>query len=305
MVKISVVMAVYNGAARLSPTIDALLAQTETDFELIVVDDGSTDATLSVLDDYASRDPRIRVIRAAHGGLTASLIRGCAEASAPLIAREDCGDLSHPERLRLQSRVFDAQPDVVLVSCGSRFLGPEGEDLFTIQRDGEKVRQSLLHDDVDHILGIGHHSSAMFRTDVYRRVGGYRREFYFAQDLDLWVRLAAEGRIVIVNETLHDGVVDVSTVSGRYRREQIELAKIALQLRSVSSEEETRRLLAQAAAIGPRDRPMSRVQRAKALYFIASVLAKNANPAWRRYLRESLRLHPLQVRGWLLAVRQR
>src|SRR5436853_2023556 len=100
--KISVVMAVYNGGAELAPTLDSILGQSEADFELIAVDNGSFDDTPAVLRHYAARDGRLRVIRQENAGLTAALIRGCAAASAEVIARHDCGDRSHPERFARQ-----------------------------------------------------------------------------------------------------------------------------------------------------------------------------------------------------------
>jgi glycosyltransferase involved in cell wall biosynthesis len=91
-VKLSVVMSVLNGAGDLARTLDSIFAQTERDFELIVIDDGSTDDTPSIL--ARQSDPRIRVITQPNEGLTRALIRGCEAARAPLIARHDCGDVS-------------------------------------------------------------------------------------------------------------------------------------------------------------------------------------------------------------------
>src|SRR5438309_11131114 len=115
MPAISVVMGVYNGASTLAATLDSILGQTEGDFECIVVDDGSTDATAAVLDEYASRDPRIRVIRQANAGLTRALIAGCASARGTYIARHDAGDLSDARRFALQRRTLDADSSVAFV----------------------------------------------------------------------------------------------------------------------------------------------------------------------------------------------
>ena len=97
---ISVVMGVFNEAAVLAPTLDSILAQTERDFELIVVNDGSTDPRVGeILAEYARRDARLRVLTQANAGLTRALIDGCARASAPWIARQDADDVSLPGRL--------------------------------------------------------------------------------------------------------------------------------------------------------------------------------------------------------------
>ena len=87
-------MSVYNGATELSVTIDSVLTQDGVGLEFIIVNDGSTDATGSLLDDYARRDARVRVIHQENKGLTASLIRGCAAANGEFIARQDVGDIS-------------------------------------------------------------------------------------------------------------------------------------------------------------------------------------------------------------------
>ena len=113
---VSVVMSVYNGAPLLRETMDSILAQEDVDVELVVVNDGSTDGSGAILDDYARRDRRVRVIHQENRGLTRALIAGCAAARAPLIARHDAGDLSHPRRLIKQKSAFSAAPDLAFVS---------------------------------------------------------------------------------------------------------------------------------------------------------------------------------------------
>ncbi|MCU1245929.1 MAG: glycosyl transferase, partial [Acidobacteria bacterium] len=240
---ISVVMAVYNGARRLRPTIESILGQTDRDFELVVVDDGSTDGTPAILASYAELDPRVRVITQPNTGLTRALIRGCGEARGRLIARQDCGDESHPERLARQRALIDSAPDIVLVSCATAYRGPEGELLYDVSGEGDEVRQSLLRDGVDSVRGLTHHGSAMFRRAAYQEAGGYRAEFYFAQDLDLWTRLARLGRIEFLPQVLYDAVIEPRAISAAYRDKQIESAAISLALRDERSSERERQAL--------------------------------------------------------------
>src|SRR6187455_3363395 len=96
---VSVVMSVYNGAKCLRDSVQSVLAQEGVDFEFIIVDDGSTDASGSLLSEFAESDSRVRVIHQHNRGLTRALIQGCAAARGPFIARQDCGDLSLPGRL--------------------------------------------------------------------------------------------------------------------------------------------------------------------------------------------------------------
>src|SRR4051812_15394116 len=102
---ISVVMSVYNGAATLTATLESILSQSDSDFEVVVVDDGSTDATAEILRRTAAADQRLRVLRQENRGLTAALIVGCQTARAPIIARHDCGDRSLPGRLAMQREI--------------------------------------------------------------------------------------------------------------------------------------------------------------------------------------------------------
>lgn len=299
MVRLSVVMAVYNGANELAATLDSIFAQSESDFELIVVDDGSTDATASLLASYS--DPRLRVITQANSGLTRALLRGCSEARAEFIARHDCGDRSHPERFRKQLAMF--AEDVVLVSCATGYEGPGGEPLYVARANAEAVERSLRSDDVHHIRGLTHHGSAMFRRDAYRAAGGYRPELYFAQDLDLWVRLAARGRIAIVDEVLYTARVDVTAISSIHRPEQIETAKLILAMRDEPAR--TAELLARAAAIRRSPRKRSRRAEARALYFIATCLRRQRDGRWRDYARQARARDPLFLRAWALLVRPR
>src|SRR5439155_4002224 len=130
--EVSVVMSVYNGASHLVATLDSILSQEGVEFEFIVVNDGSTDKSGQILDDYAQRDSRLRVIHQENTGLTRALIRGCDAARGEFIARQDAGDLSLPGRLVRQRVILDAEPAVVIVSCATRFLGPSEEELYTV-----------------------------------------------------------------------------------------------------------------------------------------------------------------------------
>ena len=292
--KLSVVMAVFNGASALGTTLDSILAenggQTERDFELIVVDDGSTDATPSILAGYAARDARIRVLPQANAGLTRALIRGCAEAKSDVIARHDCGDRSHPERFARQLEWI--ANGAAVVSCATRFVDPDGDLLYISRADGEDVRRSLLSDDASHIHALPHHGSAMFRRDAYARAGGYRAEFRVAQDLDLWIRIARDGgTFAVIDDVLYDATVDPRSISGTARATQVRLTGIAVALRDGHG------TLAGAAAVTPP--PVTPRSEAAALYFIGKCLLQQRNPKGRRYLRQAIRRDPWHWRAWL------
>jgi glycosyltransferase involved in cell wall biosynthesis len=292
--KISVVLAVYNDATHIGATLDSILAQTESDFELIAVDDGSTDATPEILESYSSSDKRIRVITQSNTGLTRALIRGCAEARADLIARHDSGDLSYPDRFRRQLALF--REDVVLVACTTEFVGPEMEPLYEVKVDPEKTRRSLLSDDAKHLHGISSHGSAMFSRTAYQTAGGYREAFQLAQDLDLWVRLARIGRFDSdQGEPLYRYRVEPRSLTTVNHDRQNELKNIIVALREGGDE---KTLLAKAASVRPRKSKSGRAK-APGLYFIGRCLRKRRDPRARKYFAKAVAHNPFHLRAWV------
>jgi glycosyltransferase involved in cell wall biosynthesis len=294
--KISAVMGVFNGAATLPATLDSILAQTDGDFELIVVDDGSSDQTPDVLRRYAAEDGRIRIIRQANAGLTRALVAGCEAARGEFIARHDNGDRSRPDRFARQLAAF--APGVVLVSCGARHVGPDSEFLYDATAAGD-IGASLLHDPVERIRGLPHHGTAMFRRDAYIAAGGYREQFRYAQDLDLWIRLAGRGRVVVLPEILYEARFETNAISATRRGDQVALAGIAIALRDGAGPS----LLESAREIGSAPRTRRRRDETAALYFVASCLRRNRNPGYKRYARAVLRRNPFHLRSWLLLMR--
>lgn len=285
--RLSVVMAVFNGARTVDATLQSILTQTERDFELIVIDDGSTDDTPAILD--RCNDPRLRVITQSNVGLTRSLIRGCAEARAGIIARHDCGDRSRPERFARQLALLEQGHAVV--SCATRFVDADGDFLYVSRANGEDVRRSLLHDDARNIYALPHHGSAMFRRDAYARAGGYREPFRVAQDLDLWIRIARDGgTFAIDDEVLYEATVDARSISGTAREAQVRLTEIAVALRDGSGSLDDARAI-QPARTTPRGE-------AAALYFIGKCLLRQKNAKGLRVLRDAVKRDPLHWRAW-------
>ena len=299
-VDVSVVMGVYNGSAEISATLDSLFAQEGVAFEIVVVDDGSTDDTSGVLARYS--DSRIRVIRQENQGLTRALVRGCAEANGKYIARQDAGDLSKPERLVEESSLLDASDDVVLVSCWTEFVGPCDEHLFYAKGNGLADRPlSILDPSRPHGLidGPTSHPSVMFRRDAYRRTGGYRGAFYYAQDWDLWYRLGAIGKFQMVPKTLYVTRVTPTAISSSARNAQLALAELserAMRWRLRGEADDA--VVELAAKIGPSRGRVTRVGRARSLYFIGEALRRNHDPRARRYLVEALGTWPLLPKAW-------
>jgi glycosyltransferase involved in cell wall biosynthesis len=301
--RISVVLPVYNGAEELPRTMESLLGQTEGDFELIAVDDGSADATAAILREYAARDGRIRVMAQGNAGLTRALIAGCEVARAPLIARQDCGDMSHPERFRRMAGILEQSPSAVVAGCEVDFTGPGGELLYATSHGGKDLRQALLQTGIEAIVSLPHHGAAVMRADAFRRAGGYRAQFYFAQDLDLWIRMAALGELLIEPRVLYEARLLVRSISSLHRAEQFACAKIAIAVRDAPDDARREELLRQAARIRPRRGSITARGEATALYFVASCLRRRDDPRWRGYASRAVRRSPLHVPSWLLLLR--
>lgn len=224
--EVSVVMSAYNSGSNLAVTMNSILSQKGVDFEFIVVNDGSTDQTGHILDDYARRDNRVRVIHQGNTGLTRALIRGCAAATGEFIARQDAGDISLERRLAVQLNVFRKRAGVVMTSCGTRFIGPGNEVLYEVCQRGDQLHRGLQQFDVGRVNGPSSHISVMFRRETFEEVGGYRAQFKVAQDLDLWMRLADAGICWAIPEVLCEVHLRKNSISTICRDEQMRSAKI-------------------------------------------------------------------------------
>lgn len=300
--KVSVVMSVYNGAKYLRESVESILSQEGVDFEFIIVNDGSTDDSGIILAEYAIRDDRIRIIEQDNTGLTKALIRGCNEAQGKYIARQDSGDMSNPDRLKKQVEYLEFNPDVALVSCWVRFVGPEDEELYCIKRQDTHTQATRNLRSLNHkkVRGISHHGSAMFRMDDYMRVGGYSQAFYFAQDLDLWLRLTDIGHVAFVQEILYQARLEPSCISMHHYNEQAELLRIAVELvrvRQIGGDDTI--LLHKAANIKPSGEKRNSSNNANGLYFIGKCLIDRGDRRGINYVKRAVRSNPFMFKYWL------
>jgi glycosyltransferase involved in cell wall biosynthesis len=188
---VTVLMAVHDGADYVGEAVDSILAQTFTDFEFLIVDDGSTDGTPALL--ARVRDPRVRVVRNdVNLGLTRSLNHGLSLARGALVARQDADDRSHPRRLAAQLAFLDREPDVVVLGTQGRYIDARGRVRSVApwpkSTSSLAIRWQLFFD------SPFIHTSVMFRKAViWTELGGYDESFVTSQDFELWSRLDARG----------------------------------------------------------------------------------------------------------------
>lgn len=191
--KVTVLIPVFNREHFVSDAIRSVIEQDFDDFELLVVDDGSTDRTPDVLETWKGRDPRVQVITSAtNQGIPGALNLGLAHARGEYVARLDSDDLILPRRLAAQGAVLDARPEVVLVSCAYAMVDAAGKHLGIWKSDdSHEVTKFLLN--FFNVVGGG--GQVMFRLADVLDEGGYASAYPSSEDYDLWVRLLRRGRI--------------------------------------------------------------------------------------------------------------
>ena len=197
---VSVVVGAYNAARFLPEMIQSILDQAFHDFEFIIVDDGSTDQTPQILQSYAQRDSRIRVLTIPHGGIVDAANAGLRAARAELIARADADDVALPQRLEKQVQYMSEHPECVCVGARMLLIEPYGSPMGTTQH-------KLTHEEIDAELLLGSgwampQPVAMMRKSVVMKVGAYRNEYLWSEDLDLFLRLAEVGRLANLPDVL-------------------------------------------------------------------------------------------------------
>jgi glycosyltransferase involved in cell wall biosynthesis len=194
---ISVLLPVYNAGPYLAAAIDSILVQSYSDFEMVVIDDGSTDGSGDVIEGYA--DSRIRFLRATKNvGLIATLNRGIAVSRGEFIARMDQDDISHPDRLELQLRRMKENPGDSFCCSWYEVLW-EGRPPKTerMPATGEEIRAELL------FSNIIAHSTVMIRRAALDRAGGaYDPGCRYCEDYELWLRLSKLGGIGVIPRVL-------------------------------------------------------------------------------------------------------
>lgn len=216
MSKVSIVLPVYNAANSISAAVRSCLEQSCENFELIIIDDGSTDDTANILREISEKDPRVKIISNLHKGIVAALNDGIAAAEGIYIARMDADDLMYPERIQKQIKFLDENPHAGLVSCLVEHGGhPELQEGYARYihwiNSTTTAEEISLNRFVESPLA---HPSVMFRKALVEKHGGYR-EGDFPEDYELWLRWMDAG---VLMEKIPQQLLFWSDLAGRLSR---------------------------------------------------------------------------------------
>ena len=209
---------VHNGKPYLEPCLDSVLRQSISHWELVLVDDASEDGSTEQIQAYAQADSRIRLVSSPHRiGVTAALNLGLQHCRGEFIARLDADDICVPHRLERQRDYLRTHPTTVAVGCWVMRMDADGDTIAV----GRWPRE---HAEIDRRLLGGEgglpHPGAMIRAASLQQIGGYREEFVYAQDKDLWLRLGEVGQLANLSEVLLHYREHVRSAGSVHRNEQ-------------------------------------------------------------------------------------
>lgn len=281
---ISLVMGVKNVETSIVKTLDSILTQDGVDLEVIIINDGSSDNTESILKHQAFLDSRIRLLSRENRGLTISLIEGCSLASGEFIARHDANDISLPGRFAHQVELLKAHSDASFCSTYVRHVTKEGYEAMITKEEG------IIH------------GSVLMRRSDYTKVGGYRKEFYYTQDLDLWSRLSETGTHIVIPKVYYEGLMYPDSISATKSKEQARYSYLIDKMTKARKEGKSDDLwLSKAEQLSKRCKQKIHSEKnyANGAYFIGSCMLKSNPHIAREYFTDALRHDITHIRARL------
>ena len=285
---ISILMPVYNGETYLAKAIESILAQTIEFQEFIIVDDGSQDASRKIVRKYALGDGRLRLIEKENSGIVDALNTGLSAARGDVIARMDADDIALPDRLEKQISYLLKHSDCLAV--GSNVLYIDDADLPFYVSDlpttHEEIEEGLL-------LGRGEyirHPTALFPTAAVREVGGYRKQAEWAEDLDLYLRLAEKGRLANVPDVLLHYRIHMMSVN--FSRFDAQRKAVEFVLNDTATRRSLEGSLAPSIAM-----PTTQVSDWHASWSVKALLSGNPSTA-RKHAVIAWKAGPFRVKSW-------
>lgn len=290
---ITVLMPVYNAGKYLAEAIDSVLSQTQSNFEFLIINDGSTDNTEELIRSYT--DPRIRLINQSNGGVSAALNTGLVHARGEFIARFDGDDVCYPTRLAKQYDFMQRNPEYILIGSDGDYMNEEGEFLFTYRNTGhtnEEIQARI------HVYCPFIHSSVFYRKAPVLEAGGYEVNARSFEDYFLWKQLIKKGKVCNFVEPLIKVRFNASSVTV----DEKDMDPLFTQLKAKAletgriSQEEGQLLLKSIKRLSPAKKESSYHRMLGKKY-----LWNNYQPSKsRKHLRRSMRIEPFKPETYML-----
>ena len=221
---VSVLLPVYNSERYVRKAIESVLAQTFADFELLIIDDGSTDRSLDIVREYEAKDSRVHIFSRENRGLVSTLNELIEKSRGRYLARMDADDICLPDRFKKQVAFLDMHCECAIVGSFREVINSKGQRI-------EIVSHPTHHDEIDQLHLKGHccftHPSVMLRKSVAISLDGYDPQFEMAEDLEFWLRLAECGKMANLPEVLIQYRVHDKAISEFHRLENRRVAQLA------------------------------------------------------------------------------
>jgi len=195
--KVTVLMPAYNVGKYIAEAIESVLQQTFIDFQLLIINDGSTDNTEQVIASF--KDKRIVLINQSHRGIAAALNKGLSKVSSVYVARFDADDICFPQRLQQQVSFLDTHPEYVTIGCDAEYISEDGQHLFDFMCTGH-THNEIMQKIYSFCPFI--HSSVMYRREPVIVTGGYSEHAHNFEDYFLWIQLLEHGKFYNLPEQL-------------------------------------------------------------------------------------------------------
>ncbi|MBE9666358.1 glycosyltransferase family 2 protein [Mucilaginibacter boryungensis] len=291
---ITVLMPAYNAGKYIGEAIQSVLQQTFVDFELLIVNDGSTDGTLAVINSFD--DKRIVVINQQNKGIAEALNTGLKYAKGAYIARFDADDICYPERLQKQYDFLTSYPDYVMVGSDADYILEDGDFLFHFQCIAHTYNEVM---DKLYFYCPFIHPAVMYRKDVICNAGGYSAHAHNFEDYLLWTSIAKTGKMGNLPEALIKYRHNPSsvTIDERWRGKRFrDLKRMAVKRGAITHEEGDELL----AIIKRQDTPRIKEGSYHALsgkkYLAENYQLEKA----RAHIKKAIEIHPLRLDNYLL-----
>lgn len=216
--RVSLVMSIYNDERTVQQTIDSVLSQTYTDFELCIIDDGCTDGSVDIVRSYSNKDARVVLVPfSIHRGLTGSLNEVIRHTGGEYIGRIDADDICLPNRIEEQVKYLDAYKDIMLCGTWGQYIDEDGMYIGDkkLETDSTKIKNKLLWN--NQFI----HSSWLFRSSLINDVGVYDESFAKSQDYEFVLRVAKKHKVANIPQFLVKWRVRKNSLSWGNRKQEL------------------------------------------------------------------------------------